>query len=155
MANVKGLVPEKAMAHVLVTGAIVDDLVLNVQVATMNLIKMKIRQLYVYSIDCDKACDGCTGDGPDMCLKCADGYHKQNNLCINSDFLGRKKHINIARYVTYLGLCVATCIIFQRNIYAASVIGLAVGIYISVSEYMIAHNDVQDTMASVDVLGSA
>ncbi|KAG7199952.1 hypothetical protein KM043_014383 [Ampulex compressa] len=98
-------------------------------------------------IDCDKACDGCTGDGPDMCIKCADGYHKQNNLCINSDFLGRKKHINIARYVTYLGLCVATCIIFQRNIYAASVIGLAVGIYISVSEYMIAHSDVQDTMA--------
>ncbi|XP_017794462.1 PREDICTED: cysteine-rich with EGF-like domain protein 2 [Habropoda laboriosa] len=106
-------------------------------------------------LSCDRACNGCTGDGPDMCIKCADGYYKKDNLCINSDILGRKQQENVARYATYFGLCVATCIIFQRNIYIASVIGLLVGIYISVSEYMIAHSNVQDTTANVDILGPA
>lgn len=105
-------------------------------------------------LDCDKACNDCTGDGPDMCIECADGYHKKDNMCINSDILGRKRHENFARYTTYVGLCIATCIIFQRNIYIASVIGLFVGIYISVSEYMIANSDVQDTAANVDILGT-
>lgn len=74
---------------------------------------------------------------------------------LDSDLLGRKQQENVARYATYLGLCIATCIIFQRNIYIASVIGLLVGIYISVSEYMIAHSNVQDTTANVDILGPA
>ncbi|XP_070161933.1 cysteine-rich with EGF-like domain protein 2 [Polyergus mexicanus] len=104
---------------------------------------------------CDKACNGCTGDGPDMCIKCAEGHHKKDNMCINSDLLGRKKKENLARYLTYFGLCVAICIILQRNIYAASIIGLLVAIYISVSEYMIAHSDVQDTTANMDILGPA
>lgn len=34
-------------------------------------------------LDCDMACDGCTGDGPDMCINCADGYREKNNLCIS------------------------------------------------------------------------
>ncbi|CAL7936584.1 unnamed protein product [Xylocopa violacea] len=106
-------------------------------------------------LSCDKACNGCVGDGPDMCTKCAKGYHKKDNLCINSDLLGRKQQENMARYATYFGLCIATCIIFQRNIYIASVIGLLVGIYISVSEYMIAHSNLQDTAANVDILGPA
>ncbi|KAL2723181.1 cysteine-rich with EGF-like domain protein 2 [Vespula maculifrons] len=106
-------------------------------------------------LGCDKACNGCTGDGPDMCIKCADDYHKKDNLCINSDLLGRKRHENFARYATYLGLCVATCIILQRNIYAASVIGILVAVYISVSEYMIAHSNIQDTTANMDILGPA
>ncbi|KAI4478688.1 hypothetical protein M0804_011716 [Polistes exclamans] len=106
-------------------------------------------------LGCDKACNGCTGDGPDMCIKCADGHHKKDNLCINSDLLGRKRHENFARYATYLGLCIATCIILQRNIYAASVIGILVAVYISVSEYMIAHSNIQDTTANMDILGPA
>ncbi|XP_043683140.1 cysteine-rich with EGF-like domain protein 2 [Vespula pensylvanica] len=106
-------------------------------------------------LGCDKACNGCTGDGPDMCIKCADDYHKKDNLCINSDLLGRKRHENFARYATYFGLCVATCIILQRNIYAASVIGILVAVYISVSEYMIAHSNIQDTTANMDILGPA
>lgn len=34
-------------------------------------------------LDCDKACNGCTGDGPDMCIKCVEGYRKKNNFCIS------------------------------------------------------------------------
>lgn len=105
-------------------------------------------------LDCDKSCNGCTGDGPDMCIKCAEGYHKKDNLCINSDLLGRKQQENIARYATYFGLCIATYIIFQRNIYIASIIGLLVGIYISASEYIIAHSSIQDTTANMDILGA-
>ncbi|XP_026824622.1 cysteine-rich with EGF-like domain protein 2 [Ooceraea biroi] len=101
---------------------------------------------------CDKACDGCNGDGPDMCTKCIEGYTEKDNLCINTDLFGRKKQENLARYMTYVGLCVATCIILQRNIYAASVIGLLVALYISISEYMIANSNVQDTTANMDIL---
>lgn len=54
--------------------------------------------------------------------------------------------------MTYLGLAVATCIILQRNIYAASIIGLFVGIYITVSEYMIANSNVQDAMPNLNLL---
>ncbi|XP_034936135.1 cysteine-rich with EGF-like domain protein 2 [Chelonus insularis] len=103
-------------------------------------------------LSCDRACNRCNGDGPDMCIKCADGYEKKDNICINPDILGRKRHENMARYATYFGLCVATCIILQRNVYAASGIGLLVGLYISVSEYMIANSDIQHTTPNVDIL---
>lgn len=78
-----------------------------------------------------------------------------NLYYLDSDLLGRKKQENLARYVTYFGLCVATCIILQRNVYVASVIGLLVAVYISVSEYMITHSNVQDTTANMDILGPA
>ena len=35
-------------------------------------------------IDCDKACNGCNGDGPDMCIQCAEGHHKKDNICIST-----------------------------------------------------------------------
>lgn len=31
---------------------------------------------------CDKSCEGCHGDGPDMCRKCAKGYSKKGEFCI-------------------------------------------------------------------------
>jgi len=36
---------------------------------------------------CDKSCDGCDGDGPDMCDKCAQGYvlDKEKGLCVGED----------------------------------------------------------------------
>lgn len=68
------------------------------------------------------------------------------------DILGRKRHENMARYATYCGLCVATCIVLQRNIYLASGIGMAVGLYISVSEYMIANSDIQEAKPNLDLL---
>lgn len=33
-------------------------------------------------LDCDKACAGCSGDGPDMCIHCASGFYKKDNMCI-------------------------------------------------------------------------
>lgn len=32
---------------------------------------------------CDRSCEGCHGDGPDMCRKCAKGYSKKGELCIS------------------------------------------------------------------------
>lgn len=32
-------------------------------------------------LECDKSCDGCDGDGPDMCEKCADGYELRDGMC--------------------------------------------------------------------------
>eukprot|EP00088_Acartia_fossae_P052868 TRINITY_DN5993_c0_g1_i10.p1 TRINITY_DN5993_c0_g1~~TRINITY_DN5993_c0_g1_i10.p1 ORF type:complete len:316 (-),score=52.64 TRINITY_DN5993_c0_g1_i10:965-1912(-) len=33
-------------------------------------------------LKCDKACDGCDADGPDNCLKCADGYTDKKGVCV-------------------------------------------------------------------------
>lgn len=84
---------------------------------------------------CDPSCSSCFGDGPDMCKKCADGYSNQNGLCM-LDKRWNEKMADWTRYITYLGLCIATCIIFQKNTVVASIIGLAVAMYVSVSEYM-------------------
>lgn len=43
----------------------------------------------------------------------------------------------ITRYLTYLGLCFATCIVFQRSVVLAAVLGLLIAVYISTSEYML------------------
>lgn len=88
-------------------------------------------------LECDRSCAGCTGDGPDMCIDCANGFMLINNMCVDSEQEQRKQHVFITRYLTYFGLCIATCIIFQRNVMLAAIIGLAVGIYISVSEYIL------------------
>lgn len=83
---------------------------------------------------CDQSCDGCHGDGPDMCTKCAAGYSLKDGLCVGKD---QTQNMEWIRYFTYLGLCIATCIIFQKNTLIASFVGLSVAIYVSVSEYML------------------
>ncbi|XP_072935300.1 protein disulfide isomerase Creld1-like isoform X2 [Epargyreus clarus] len=35
-------------------------------------------------MECDKSCDGCHSDGPDMCRKCAKGYTKKGELCLSN-----------------------------------------------------------------------
>lgn len=32
-------------------------------------------------LECDKSCSGCSGDGPDECLACADGFELRDGLC--------------------------------------------------------------------------
>lgn len=73
----------------------------------------------------------------------------------DTDILGRKRRENWARYATYFGLCLATFIILRGNVYAASVIGLMVALYISVSEYLIATTNVQHTTPNLDFLPPA
>ncbi|XP_018327728.1 cysteine-rich with EGF-like domain protein 2 [Agrilus planipennis] len=96
-------------------------------------------------LECDRACSGCTGDGPDMCQRCAKGYTLVDKMCVDADQVQRKQHVFITRYLTYLGLCIATCIIFQRNMILASVIGLAVAAYITVSEYYLDKPEINAT----------
>ena len=56
----------------------------------------------------------------------------------------RNDRVNFTRYMTYLGLCVATCIILQRNTIVASLLGLFVALYITVSEYWLASSTKDD-----------
>lgn len=49
----------------------------------------------------------------------------------------RKQYIQYTRILTYIGLCIATCITYQKNVVVAAIIGLAVAIYITVSEYVL------------------
>lgn len=88
-------------------------------------------------LDCDRSCAGCTGDGPDMCKNCASGYIKKDNMCIDLNDVNRKNFVSFSRYLTYLGLCIATCIILKKNVYLAGILGLCVAVYITVAEYML------------------
>lgn len=88
-------------------------------------------------LDCDRSCAGCSGDGPDMCNVCAPGYTFINNMCVDTSQQQRSTYVNFTRYLTYIGLCIATCIILQRNVIVAALVGVAVALYISVSEYML------------------
>ncbi|XP_076329288.1 protein disulfide isomerase Creld1-like isoform X4 [Tachypleus tridentatus] len=111
----------------------------------------------------EKPCSGhghCKGSGTrkgsGKC-KCDEGYKdineclelegdpcKGNSFCANTEgsytciekaVQDRTLHAELARYSTYLGLSIATCIIFRRNILLASVIGVLVATYIGLSEY--------------------
>uniref|UniRef100_A0A1B6FV61 EGF-like domain-containing protein n=1 Tax=Cuerna arida TaxID=1464854 RepID=A0A1B6FV61_9HEMI len=84
---------------------------------------------------CDPSCEGCSGDGPDMCDKCANGFLLKDNMCIDSRSDG--SYSDTTRYLTYLGLCVATCIIFHNSPVLASGVGLCVALYVTASEYML------------------
>lgn len=93
---------------------------------------------------CDFACDNCTGDGPDNCVACAKNYILKDKTCVDAtdeenDNTWRELHILLARYATYLGLCVATLIIFKRSVSVASAIGVCVAVYIGFSEYTLSN----------------
>lgn len=53
----------------------------------------------------------------------------------------RKQQISFSRYLTYFGLCVSTCIILQKNVSIAAVLGVCVGIYITLAEYFAFSSD--------------
>ena len=72
-----------------------------------------------------------------MCLKCAEDFEMRNSICVSLKSKKDKQSGEISRYGTYLGLGLATCIIFRNNIYIASVIGVVVATYIGVAEYTI------------------
>lgn len=95
-------------------------------------------------LDCDRSCAGCTGDGPDMCKNCASGYLKKDNICVDSKEESRQNFVSSSRYLTYLGLCIATCIILKKNLYLAAVIGFFVAIYITVAEYILNNHSTID-----------
>ncbi|GFS51611.1 cysteine-rich with EGF-like domain protein 2-A [Trichonephila inaurata madagascariensis] len=105
-------------------------------------------------VECDKSCDGCRGDGPDMCEKCAKGFTYQEPFCIETKTWQRSVHVEVARYATYIGLCIATCIILRRNFYIASLIGLLVGVYIGLSEYTVGDWDKRSVIKSVRSLST-
>uniref|UniRef100_A0A1B6EBB1 EGF-like domain-containing protein n=1 Tax=Clastoptera arizonana TaxID=38151 RepID=A0A1B6EBB1_9HEMI len=86
-------------------------------------------------LSCDAACNGCQGDGPDMCDKCADGFTLHDNICVDKRNISST--FEISRYLTYLGLCISTCIIFHKNPIIASIVGLCVALYVSLSIYML------------------
>lgn len=85
---------------------------------------------------CDRACKSCHADGPDSCTECAEGYvMNKDNFCISNETAGKMFTLSNTRYFTYLGLCVATAIIFQRSAAIAGTLGVVVAAYVTLSEY--------------------
>ncbi|GAB0095505.1 cysteine-rich with EGF-like domain protein 2 [Sergentomyia squamirostris] len=100
-------------------------------------------------INCDRSCNGCSGDGPDLCNTCADGYELRDGLCTDTAGEKREHYVTMTRYLTYLGLCIATCVIFQSSTWIASLVGLAVALYISVSEYWLSGSTTKGTSPTI------
>lgn len=92
-------------------------------------------------LDCDRACNGCDGDGPDNCFSCSKGYFMNEQMCVDEAQYSRDRHVVFARYAVYGGLTIATCIIFQNNQKVAFGIGLAVALYIAASEHFISQSN--------------
>lgn len=113
----------------------VDECVKNKKICGENTFCVNTEGSY-FCYECDRACDGCHGDGPDMCLRCATGYKLENNNCVAIKKTILPPEANYYRYGIYTGLLICTCIILHNNIYLASFIGLAVALYIGVSEYI-------------------
>lgn len=88
-------------------------------------------------IPCDESCKRCTGVGPDSCTECATGYTRsgQDRICVKDEAEAKIFTISNVRFFTYGGLCVAAAIIFQRSTIVAGILGLAIALYISLSEY--------------------
>ncbi|XP_055906384.1 cysteine-rich with EGF-like domain protein 2-A [Eupeodes corollae] len=86
-------------------------------------------------LECDRSCQGCDGDGPDMCKACAEGYTLIEGKCTDDSLEQREQYVNLTRFLTYLGLCIATCVIFQSSTTKAYMVGAAVATYIAASEY--------------------
>ena len=97
-------------------------------------------------LECDRACDGCDGQGPDFCLKCAAGYEldENNEFCVDTRPDKEEARDNWTRYLTYLGLCIATFIIFQKNVMVAGVIGLVVATYVSFAEWYLSTKEMKN-----------
>lgn len=90
-----------------------------------------------FCYECDRACAGCRGDGPDMCLACAPGYQLDSaGNCAATRKTILPPEANYYRYAIYAGLCLCTCIILNNSVYMASLVGLGVALYIGASEYV-------------------
>lgn len=57
------------------------------------------------------------------------------HLILDTSSEQRSDYVTMTRYLTYLGLCIATCVIFQSSTWMAALVGIAVAVYISVSEF--------------------
>lgn len=102
-----------------------------------------------FCYECDRACNGCHGDGPDMCLKCAKGYKADaSGTCTAERKTILAPEANYYRYVVYAGLCLSICILLHDSVYLASLFGLAVALYIGLSEYIMSGQLAADSMAA-------
>ncbi|CAH0405732.1 unnamed protein product [Chilo suppressalis] len=87
-------------------------------------------------MQCDKSCSGCHGDGPDMCRKCASGYSKKGEFCIaDREDEDSSDKLTLTRYMTYVGLLIATGILLPKSTSLGSFVGAMVLSYIVGAEY--------------------
>ncbi|XP_045761695.1 cysteine-rich with EGF-like domain protein 2 isoform X1 [Maniola jurtina] len=87
-------------------------------------------------MNCDKACKGCHGAGPDMCRKCAKGYSMKGEFCIlDREGEDNSEIMTTTRYFTYIGLLIATGILLPKSTSLGSIVGFMVMSYIMGAEY--------------------
>ncbi|XP_032517335.2 cysteine-rich with EGF-like domain protein 2 [Danaus plexippus] len=84
---------------------------------------------------CDKSCKECYGDGPDMCRRCAKGYSKKGEFCVSDKGEDTNETLTSTRFMTYIGLLIATGILLPKSATLGSMVGFAVLSYIMGAEY--------------------
>lgn len=80
-----------------------------------------------------------------MCMKCAEHHRLENNVCVNRRPTVQDEKMEMSRYATYGGLCLATCIICRNNIVLAAFIGSLVAGYIGLAEYTVGGGSFEST----------
>lgn len=113
----------------------IDECVHNRKICGENTFCVNTEGSY-FCYKCDRSCDGCHGDGPDMCLRCAKGFTLENGHCTAPKLTIMSPYASYHRYAIYFGLSVSTYILLQNNVYMSGLVGLAVALYIGVSEYV-------------------
>ncbi|KAL4721117.1 hypothetical protein ACJJTC_009397 [Scirpophaga incertulas] len=88
-------------------------------------------------VQCDKACIGCHGDGPDMCRKCASGYSRKGEFCVpdKAESDDHNDKLTMSRYITYAGLLISTAILLPKSTSLGGMVGAMVLSYIVGAEY--------------------
>jgi len=86
---------------------------------------------------CDKSCESCFGDGPDMCDQCAPDYTMVGKVCLDNATVERQKQLSTTRYLTYCGLALVSLVVLQKNALLASIMGVGFGLYIAATEWFL------------------
>lgn len=100
-------------------------------------------------IACHKSCASCVGDAPNECKECKPEFTRHEDRCLDSNEWWRIMRANWGQYVTYFGLCVATLIVLKKSLILASILGVAVALYIGMSQYTLSSGTSPTTVSFI------
>lgn len=87
-------------------------------------------------LDCDRACDGCTGPGASNCKACAMKYNELDGVCVHEQEEAQHDLVYWTRIfiLIYLLVFLGTCLFMKNYALVVTILGIGLGIYISLPD---------------------